>query len=85
MSKLQRQWDALRDDGEGYGLGEADEAADVAVGGEAEAIAAAIAAEGWELLVDAVDDDVAIARKSDGTLVGVGWVYGPWAIELVDD
>ena len=82
MSKLQRQWDALREEGDGYSIGVGD---DTDVLGSADAVEAAIEAEGWVLISSMDGDDVAIARKPDGTTVGVGWVYGPWAIDLDPD
>lgn len=69
---LAEQWRERNDAGYGYPAGQ-----------EEQTPAEAAKWEGWAVLFDAItDDDVLIARKGDGGLVGIGDANGPWAVDL---
>lgn len=70
--KYHGSWIAGNKAGEGY-----------AVGNEDDSPEEACAREGWEILhVWAATDQICIARKPNGSIVGVGDGHGPWAVDL---
>ncbi|MDP3940632.1 MAG: hypothetical protein Q8R92_21165 [Deltaproteobacteria bacterium] len=70
---LQTQWTEGNDEGRGCAVGDENMTAEEAA-----------LWEGWEVLhAREASNDICIARKPDGGLVGIGDANGPWAVDLV--
>lgn len=69
MADLEKAWHRGNNAGKGY-----------AVGNEKDTPKEACKSEGWKIL--SAEYDICIAKKPDGTLVGVGDAHGPWAVDL---
>lgn len=78
-----RVWTRLNNEGAGYPIGEYDPS--VTDPGRPPEPEDACETEGWTILWRRQHDgQICIARKPNGTIVGVGQVNGPWAIDLTE-
>jgi len=70
--KYREMWIVANNAAKGYAVGDANDSP-----------VEACAKEGWEILfVPKANDQICIARKSNGSIVGVGDGHGPWAVDL---